>query len=64
MFLKKRMKKNLDDEIRNKIQSSKTIVELINSGKRPSVELIKIALKDLELLEELLEKNDLTDRQI
>lgn len=64
MFLKKRMKKNLDDEIRNKIQSSKTIVELINSGKRPSVDLVKIALKDLERLEELLEKNDLTDRQI
>lgn len=58
------MKKNLDDEIRNKIQSSKTIVELINSGKRPSVELIKIALKDLESLENLLEKNDLSDKQL
>ena len=58
------MKRNLDDEIRNKIQSSKTIIELINSGKRPSVELVKIALKDLERLEKLLEKNDLTDRQI
>ena len=58
------MKKNLDDEIRNKIQSSKTIIELINSGKRPSVELVKIALRDLEHLERLLEKNDLSDRQI
>jgi len=58
------MKKNLDDEIRNKIQSSKTIIELINSGKRPSVELVKIALEDLERLERLLEENDLTDRQI
>ena len=54
------MNKKLDDEIRNKIQSSKTIVELINSGKRPSVELVKIALKDLERLEELLEENDLS----
>ena len=56
------MKKNLDDEIRNKIQSSKTIIELINSGKRPSVKLVKIALKDLERLEALLEKNDLSDK--
>ena len=54
------MNKKLDDEIRNKIQSSKTIVELINSGKRASVELVKIALKDLERLEELLEENDLS----
>jgi hypothetical protein len=48
------MKKNLDDEIRNKIQSSKTIVELINNGKRPPVELVKIALKDLEQLDRIL----------
>ena len=57
------MKKNLDDEIRNKIQSSKTIIELINSGKRPSVKLVKIALKDLERLEELLEQNDLSNEK-
>lgn len=50
------MKDNVEADIRNKIQSSRTIVDLIDSGKRPPIKLVKIALKDLESLKELLQR--------
>lgn len=41
--------------LRNKLQASKTILEMLAAGKQPPAELIQIALRDLDFAERMLD---------
>ncbi len=45
-------------EIRNKLQASKTILEIFNAGKIVPKEMLEVALKDLETIEAILNNNE------
>lgn len=45
-----------NEHIRNKLQSIKTLLELLENGKEPSQKLVNIAIKDFEALKEILLK--------
>lgn len=46
------MKKELEKEaeIRNRLQTSKTVLEMVLKGEKPPQKIVKMALKDLERL--------------